>query len=206
MIATPVRRTPMSRLHAAAGARFELEAGWEIPVAYEGEPPHARTSVGLADLTPRAKVDVRGTVDAPLGALGAGLVARLAPDWALVLDEPGAEAALVPALEAAAGPDAMVTDATHLFAGLALVGPMVEEALSRLTSWDPATLAPGRATGAPVGDVRAVIARRDLGVPVMEVFVATEFGRYAWETLLTVVDLLGGGPVGWDALRAVGWR
>lgn len=196
----------MARLHAAAGARFELEAGWEIPVAYEDEQPHARTSVGLADLTPRAKVDVRGAVDGPLGAIGAGHVARLAPDWALVLDEPGAEASLVPALEASASPDAMVTDATHLFAGLALVGPMVEEALSRLTSWDPATLAPGRATGAPVGDVRAVIARRDLGVPVVEVFVAAEFGRYAWETLLTVVARLGGGPLGWDALRAEGWR
>lgn len=206
MTAAPIRRTPMSRHHAALGARTEIEAGWEIPVVYEGERDHARTSVGLADLTPRAKVDVRGAVEGPLGAAGNGLVARVAPDWALVLDSPGAEDVLLPKLELAANARAMVTDATHLFAGFGLVGPLLDEALSRLTSWNPAALRPGEATGAPIGEVRAVVARRELGVPLLEVYTATEFGRYAWETFLEAVARLGGGPVGWNALRAEGWR
>jgi glycine cleavage system aminomethyltransferase T len=204
--AAPIRRTPMSRHHAALGAHLELEAGWEIPAAYEGDREHLHTSVGLADLTPRAKIDVRGRIEGPLGVAGDGLVARIAPDWALVLDAPGAEEILLPKLEHAANAGAMVTDATHLFAGFALVGPMLDEALARLTSWDPDTLRPGEATGAPIGEVRAVVARRELGVPLLEVYTATEFGRYAWETFIEVVAGLGGGPVGWNALRAEGWR
>ena len=55
-------------------------------------------------------------------------------------------------------------------------------------------------------DVRALIVRRDLSVPVCEVYVATEYARYVWEALSSVVAGLGGAPVGWQALRAEGWR
>jgi hypothetical protein len=48
--------------------------------------------------------------------------------------------------------------------------------------------------------------RRDLPVPLLEVYVGSEFGRFVWETLLEVVRGLGGGPVGWSGLRAEGWR
>ena len=77
----------------------------------------------------------------------------------------------------------MVTDATHLFAGYALCGPALPELLARTSGWNPATLAPGAATGAPIADVRAIVVRRDLEVPVLEVYVATELARYVWETL-----------------------
>ena len=43
-------------------------------------------------------------------------------------------------------------------------------------------------------------------VPVMEIWVAMEFARYAWRSILEVVERLGGEPVGWDALRELGWR
>lgn len=206
MTTTPIRRTPMSRHHERLGASVEIEAGWELPVVYADEGAHLQGSVGLADLTPRAKIDVRGSVDGALGATGDALVARIAPDWAMVLDAPGAEEILLPKLEQAAGPDAMVTDATHLFAGFCLAGPQLDDALARLTSWDPSTLAPGRATGAPIGEVRAIVVRRDLAVPMLELYTAAELARYAWETLYEVVERLGGGPVGWRVLRAEGWR
>ena len=45
-----------------------------------------------------------------------------------------------------------------------------------------------------------------LPVSILEVYVATEYARYAWERLVDVVEGLGGGPVGWQALRAQGWR
>ena len=47
--------------------------------------------------------------------------------------------------------------------------------------------------------------RRDLSVPVLEVYVATEYARYVSESLSGVVAGLGGAPVGWQALRAEGW-
>lgn len=209
MIAPPVRRSPMSRLHAQRGVVTELEAGWEVPVAYgDGteETMRLHESIGLADLTPRAKIDLRGKIDDGLRAAGDSLVARIDPNWALVLDAPGSEEGLRTTLELSAGDGAMVTDATHLFAGFAFAGPRLDDALARLTSWDPSTLAPGGATGAPIGDVRAIVVRRDLAVPILEVYAATEYARYAWETFATVVDGLGGGPIGWRALRAKGWR
>jgi glycine cleavage system aminomethyltransferase T len=163
-------------------------------------------SIGLVDLTPRTKIDVRGEIEGPLGAVGDALVARIGPDWALVLDAPGDEEILLSKLEHATNSAAMVTDATHLFAGFGLAGPRLDDALARLTSWDPATLPAGSATGAPIGDVRAIVARRDLTFPMIEVYTATEFARFAWETIFDVVQRLGGGPVGWNAVRAEGWR
>ncbi|HET9248804.1 MAG TPA: sarcosine oxidase subunit gamma family protein [Actinomycetota bacterium] len=204
----PVRRSPLARSHAGLGAVPDREAGWEL-VAHYGDEPAERSTlrdrVGLADITARGKIDVRGSLDAALSAAGDALTGRIADDWALVLSEPGGEEVLVAKLGSAAGPDAMVTDVTHLFVGFALAGQGLPEVLARLTSWDPSSLGAGEATGAPIGDVRAVVVRRDLTPPVLELYVATEFARYAWETVLDAVRRGGGAPVGWRALRAEGW-
>ena len=204
----PVRRSPLGRSHADLGAVPDREAGWEL-VAHYGDEAFERTTlrerVAVADVTARGKIDVRGALEGALSAAGDVLTARVAEDWALLLSEPGGEEVLVPKLESAAGPGAMVTDATHLFVGVALAGPELPEVLARLTSWDPASLAAGEATGAPIGDVRAIVVRRDHPLPVLEAYVATEFARYAWETVLDAVRRTGGAPVGWRALRGEGW-
>jgi len=204
----PIRRSPLSRMHGDLGAVLEYEAGWELVARYGDEADErarVRDGIGLVDVTPRGKVDVRGSLEGSLSAAGDVLTARIAEDWVILLAEPGGEEVLVPKLESAAGPGAMVTDVTHLFVGFALAGPALPDALARLTSWDPASLAAGEATGAPIADVRAVMAQRDLEVPVLEAYVAAEFARYAWETVLDAVRRAGGGPVGWRALRAEGW-
>ena len=204
----PVRRSPLGRAHETLGATMDREAGWDL-VAYYGDQAAEGTivaeAVGLADVTARGKIDVRGAIDGALSSAGDALTARISDEWALVLTEPGGEEVLVPKMDSAAGSGAMVTDATHLFAGFAVAGPALPEALARLTSWDAATLKPGSATGAPIADVRAVLVRRDLDVPVLEAYMATEFARYAWEAVLDAVRRSGGGPVGWNALRARGW-
>jgi glycine cleavage system aminomethyltransferase T len=187
---------------------FVEEAGWEIPASYgddAAERAVIRDHVAIADVTARAKVDLRGRLPAVLPLPAATVIARISAEWALVLGGPDAETRLIGAIEPVAGPGAMVTDVTHLFAGFALAGPGLPGVLERTTSWDPTTLAPGEATGAPIVEVRALIVRRDLSVPVLEVYVATEFARYAWEALWGVVSGLGGAPVGWQALRAEGW-
>jgi glycine cleavage system aminomethyltransferase T len=195
-------------VHEDLGAVVDREEGWELVAHYgheDAEGESVNSAIGLADVTARGKIDVRGAIDGALSSAGDALTARISNTWALVLAEPGGEEVLIPKMESAAGSGAMVTDATHLFAGFALAGPALPEALARLTSWDPATLRPDSATGAPTADVRAVLVRRDLDVPFLEAYVSTEFARYAWEAVLDAVRRSGGGPVGWNALRAQGW-
>ena len=209
MIAQPMRRSPVARSLARAGARFELEAGWEVPASFT-DPGEERTllhgTVGLTDVTSRGKVDLRGAIDDAIEDPGDAFVARLARDWAMLLTEPGGESAALERSERAVGGGAMVTDVTQLFAGFALAGPYVPEVLARLTSWDPATLAPGRATGAPLAGIRAVVVRREGALSVVEAYVGTESARAVWEATADAVARVGGGPVGIDALRVEGWR
>jgi heterotetrameric sarcosine oxidase gamma subunit len=188
---------------------FVEEAGWEIPASFgddAAERAAIRDGVAIADITARAKVDIRGDLPESIFAPAGAIVGRVSREWALVLGEPDAEADLMRAVEPLAGSRTMVTDVTHLFAGFALAGPRMPEVIERTTSWDPTTLARGEATGAPIAEVRAVLVRRDIAAVVLEVFVATEFARYVWETLSSIVSGLGGAPVGWQALRAEGWR
>lgn len=206
---TAVRRSPAARLSSRQGAVFVEEAGWEIPASYgddDAERGAIRDRVAIADVTARAKVDLRGRIPETLPAPAETFLARVSSEWAVMLGGPDAEGRLIRAIEPAVGPDVLVTDATHLFGGLALVGPGLADVLDRTTSWDHASLAPGEAAGAPIAEVRALMVRRDLPLPVLEVYVSTEFARYAWESLSSVVAELGGAPVGWQALRAEGWR
>ena len=208
VMSPPLLRSPLAPLHASLDATIGVEGGAEFVRSYtdpESERVALTKRVGIADVTVRAKIDVRGDVAAALHATDdAGLA--IADDWTLLLLPPGRVVERVAEMQAAAGQKAMVTDVTHLYAGFAIAGPTWADAVERLTSWDPSTLAAGEATGAPIADIRAVAVRRETEVPVLEIFVATEFAGYAWRSILEVVEGLGGGPVGWDALREQGWN
>jgi glycine cleavage system aminomethyltransferase T len=206
VIASPVLRSPLGSVHVDLGANVVAEGGTEVVRSYgdlEKERDLLITSAAICDLTPRAKIDARGAILDQL--LDQGLVARVTPRWALALGPPGPVADRVEALQRIAGDRAMVTDATHLYCGIALAGPALPELLARLTSWDPATLEAGAATGTPIADVRAVLLRRATSFPLIEAYVPTEFARYVWASVADVVRRLGGGPVGWDVLRTEGW-
>jgi glycine cleavage system aminomethyltransferase T len=205
----PPLRSPLASIHAAFGSDVTIEGGAEVVRSY-GDPDRERSAIsgtiGLADITVLSKIDIRGDVNPALSSALDDGVARIAKDWAVVFAAPGPVADRVSAMQAAVGTAAMVTDVTHLYAGFALAGPSLSEALARLTSWEPSGLDVGGATGAPIADVRAIVRRREASVPVMEVWVGMEFARYAWRSVLEVVERLGGEPVGWDALREQGWR
>jgi glycine cleavage system aminomethyltransferase T len=208
-VSLPTLRSPLASIHAGSGADVVTDGGAEAVRSY-GDPDRERAflaeSIGVADITVRAKIDVRGDVDLALSPAPGDVVARIAGDWALVFLPPGSVTQRVASMQAASGSSAMVTDVTHLYAGVALAGPALPDALARLTAWDPSTLDTGAATGAPIADVRAIVVRRDASVPLLEVWVAMEFARYAWRSIHEVVERLGGGSVGWDALRERGWR
>jgi glycine cleavage system aminomethyltransferase T len=204
------RRSPMAHLHSRHGAQVEERAGWQLILSYgdaAAERAAIRKSIGVGDVTPRGKVDVRGDIDGPLRGVIGGVLARISDEWALVLTEPGEESTSASAMtQNVNGAGAMVTDVTHAYAGLAVAGPACADACARLTSWNPETLRPGAATGASFAEVPAVLVRRPGRLPILEVLVAAEFGRYVWETLVDVAVRLEGRPVGWEALRAEGWR
>ena len=204
-----VRRSPAARLASRRGAVFVEESGWEIPASYgddAAERSAIRDRVAIADVTARAKVDVRGAVPPTLPVPPGATVARISTGWAVVLAGPDEEGSVLHALGTIATSEVMITDATHLYAGFALVGPDVAGVLERVTSWDHASLGPGEAAGAPIVEIPALVVRPMLPLAVVEIYVPIEFGRYAWEQLVDAVGSLGGSPVGWQALHAEGWR
>jgi glycine cleavage system aminomethyltransferase T len=212
-LTTPVLRSPLMSIHRANGAMTQVDDGAEVVRSYgdtDAERALLTGVVGIADITVRAKIDLRGQigglVDGLVGPGGGEVIARIAEDWALVFAPPGPVTERAASMASRAGQDAMVTDVTHLYAGFAIGGPAPAEVVARLTSWDPATLEPGDATGAPIADIRAIVVRRQTSLPILEIFVAMEFARYAWRSISDVVERLGGGPVGWDALHEQGWR
>jgi aminomethyltransferase len=61
--AAELKRTPLFRLHAQAGARLVPFAGWEMPVQYEGvrqEHLAVRRSAGLFDVSHMGEIETRG--------------------------------------------------------------------------------------------------------------------------------------------------
>ena len=206
---TPVLRSPLMSVHRANGAMTQVDDGAEVVRSYgdaDAEREILTGTVGVADITVRGKIDLRGRTEGLVEPRADDVVARIAEDWTLVFAPPGPVTERVTSMASRAGRDAMVTDVTHLYAGFALAGPALPEVIARLTSWDPATVPPGNATGAPIADIRAIVVRRQTSLPLLEVFVAMEFARYAWRSISEVVERLGGCPVGWDALHEQGWR
>src|SRR6266550_127411 len=62
-IAAELKRTPLFKLHAEAGARMVPFAGWEMPVQYEGirqEHVAVRTGAGLFDVSHMGEIETRG--------------------------------------------------------------------------------------------------------------------------------------------------
>lgn len=208
----PLMRSPLTEHHGRKGAQIATRDGWEVPRNYgdvDRERRAIREGLAIADITARGKIDLRGAVDSSLARLpqtrGAQL-ARLSRDWALVLTPAAGLNGSLQLMEQAADRATMITDATSIYAGLALLGPRVPDLLLRLTAIDPAALRPGHSVATQMLRIPAILLRRDLATMVVEAYIASEFARYAWEAVFTVGHPLEPEPVGWDALRAEGWR
>ncbi len=208
----PVMRSPLTEHHRDLGAQLATQDGWEMPRNYgdvDRERRAIREGLAIADITPRGKIDIRGAVESRLARLpqtrGAQL-ARLSRDWALVLTPAAGLKSSLELMEQTADPATMVTDATSIYAGIALLGPQVPDLLLRLTAIDPATLTPGASVATQMLRIPAILLRRDLPLMVVEAYIASEFARYAWEAVFAVGQPLEPQPVGGDALRAEGWR
>jgi glycine cleavage system aminomethyltransferase T len=222
MTRQPVMRSAAHRAHKELGARFERRAAWEVPVTYTSVGDEAgplQSTLGFADISARGKVHLSGAIDPMIrrltrstlepqrtAAAGSGAtVARLARDWALVLASASGEGGVMSALEPEPTTDAMATDVTSAMSGFLVAGPRIEEFFVRTLTIDPSELTAGRCTGATWARIPAVLVMRDLRAPAVELYVGSDYGRYAWETLGEMCGRLGGSPVGWNALEAWGW-
>lgn len=205
-------RSPIGAHHRQRGATFAIEDGWEVARLYhdvERERTAIRENLAIGDITARGKIDLRGSVESPLASLpqtrGAAL-ARVSRNWALVFTPPAGLASALTLMEGLASPETMVTDATSIYAGIALLGPRVQNLLSRLTAVDPSMLLPGHCLATQLLRLPAILLRRDLPLMVVEVYVPSEFASYAWEAIFDVAHPLAPEAAGLDALRAEGWR
>jgi glycine cleavage system aminomethyltransferase T len=208
----PVMRSPISARHHKQGATLAIEDGWEVPRHYqdlERERAAIREGLAIADITARGKIDIRGNVDSALASLPqarAAALARVSRNWALVLTPfPGLADALR-LMAGSASRDTTVTDATSIYAGLALLGRRVPDLLSRLITADPSGLRPGYCLATQLLHLPAILLRRELPLMVVETYLPSEYATYAWEAIFNAAEPLTPEPVGVDALRAEGWR
>lgn len=205
------------------GAVFENRGAWQVPALYGSEDLEVealRTGLAYSDVSAQGKLHLSGAVDplvrvltgglleprrtAPIGA--GGVVARPARDWALALVPPSRGADVIGELEKDAGSAAMATDVTSSMSGFLVAGPRLHELLARTLTLDLAEIAPGCCVATSWARIPAILVAGDLNGTAVELYVGSEYGRYAWQTLRDLCGRLGGSPAGWTALESAGWR
>ena len=187
-----IARSPMERLARRAGAQFEVQGRWNVPVEYAVE--SAARPVRWADVSHLRKWEVNGErAGGKLGTArrrGAGWVCPLTKGRALVV---GSARAPAHALEV-----------TCNYAALTILGPQARETIARFCALD---LRPQKAP--PHSFWPGSIARQ----PGMILVEAPEWflllfgwatGEYMWTVVEDAARHLGGGPVGVAALAPAG--
>ena len=217
----PVMRSTAHHIHASMGAAFERRGAWEVPATYgsdETEAAERLTELGFADVSARGKLHLSGNIEPMIRRLtggsvepgrtanlsSGGRVARIARDWALVLLPASGESRVMAEVETETSDHSMVTDVTSGMSAFMVAGQRFEEVLARTVTIDIAELRPGSCAAASWARIPAVLVRH--AVPVVEIYVASDHGRYAWDTIRGLCGRLGGSPVGWRSLKAWGWQ
>jgi heterotetrameric sarcosine oxidase gamma subunit len=222
-------RTPLHHWHAARGARFIEQDGWQIAVSYSEvarEVAVVRSGLGLVDVSAFAKISYGGFGVASLAeellgdspasrphgvalcnAGGSALACRLAEDYLLLLAL-HANVALVSDRLGGLKPDlpAVKADVSSGYAMFSLVGPCNNEVLRSLTALDLESSAfpAGSCAEASLAGVHALLVRP----PEMKwewgfVAVAWDLGEYVWEHLLEAGRRHGLQAIGLEAFSIV---
>jgi glycine cleavage system aminomethyltransferase T len=216
-------RSPAHRSHSALGAEFEVRGGWEVPASYGAghrDTEAIRSGLAFADISARGKVQLSGSIDPLLRHLtggdlepmliaamtSGGVVARVARDFALFLLEPSAENEALTALEPDLAEDAMATDVTSSMSGYLVAGPLIKQLFARSMTLDVEEIQPGRCLAVRWANIPTILVVSKLVEPIVELYVGSEYGRYAWRTLLELGEKYDGVPVGWKTLESAGWK
>jgi glycine cleavage system aminomethyltransferase T len=194
----------MERLAREAGARFEVRDGWNVAVEFSGG--GGADTVGWADSSHLAKVELQGPADAIDAAAGGGLpfstaVRRDGAWWCRLTQTRALVIGARPDLSGADGVD--VLDVTSNFAAITLVGPLARETFARFCALDL------RPHVTPVNALRPGSIGRQPGIVIREdeerylFLFGWATGEYMWSVVADAGGHLGGRPVGADALREV---
>jgi glycine cleavage system aminomethyltransferase T len=200
-----ITRSSMESQGRAAGGRFELRDGWNVAVEYTGSADAAAATVGWADVSHLAKLELQGESDALDAASGAQLAfgaavrrddawwCRLTQTRVLVVGER-------PVLNDAACVE--VVDMTSSFAALTLVGPLARETFARFCAIDlRPRVAPVRALRpGSVGRQPAIVIRE--GEQRFLFLFGWATSEYMWSVVADAGGHLGGRPLGVDQLAA----
>ena len=230
--ATPPKLSAFHHRLVAAGATLVDVDGWrqaERIGGVENEVRRAREGVGVVDVSPAGKLDLKGTGVAGLlarlcgdaaapglhqvGRVDVGgsavVLARLAEDQALVLTPAGARGGMTDAISGTMGAENdchHLTDVTSTLAGLRLVGPRCRDLLRKLTSADLRDRVVPTESCAQVGlaKVPALILRLDrTGLPTYELYISRDYGEYLWDVLFDAGGEFGIVPIGLSAGRTL---
>jgi glycine cleavage system aminomethyltransferase T len=217
---TPISVSPLQAWHTARGARFADVDGWRVPMAYSSiaeETAAARTEIALADISPLAKLMVRGNglVTALAGQAPQGTVIRLEasePAWICRLS--GDQCLLLSASSRnmfqarlenlpAYKPE-RIFDVTSSYAGFALFGPEHAGVLRRLTSFDVERIAlPGSCAETGLAGVHTILVRPPGFLLAILIYVAWEMGGYVCERIVEAAGSKAIVPLGMEALKTL---
>ena len=180
-----MKRSALYHLHVRSGATFTGHHGWEIPGSFsapEAEASGARNSVGLADISYRAKFQSKSQPERYWW--------RLSSHHYLTIGEPPLDSP----------PDA--TDVTSVYANLLLAGPHSQNVLAKLTSLNCERL-PNQSCGqASIAHTHAIVLREDLtGVPAFHILVSREYSESVWESIVHAGHEFHLQPFGMKALQ-----
>ena len=223
----PTKLTPLHEVTAALGAAWADEAGWRFPRHFstpEQEMAAIRAGAGLADVSPHGKLQIEGGRAAdvlraafgqapePIGghaAVAAGNLYRLRADLFYLSTPPGGEASTAHRLveaAAAAGGLVTVTDLTHAWADLRLIGPAAPVVMRRVCGLDftDAAFPNHSARQSSLAKTRQLVLRRDFGLlPAYTIAGARSLAAYVWGVLMEAGASFRIAPVGAAALAAL---
>lgn len=229
----PLKRTALHNRHLSLAAAMVEDRGWHRPARYqppEDELRAVRSGVGLCDISPLGKLDLKGREIAsglerlalppigqaqritirPADAAGGDVVCcRLGADHLLVLTEPGPPAAVEQTVAQFGAADGCfhLTDLTSTLAAVQLVGPCSGELLRKLTALDLSSsrFADLACAQGSVARVHALVIRADVGNELAyEIYCGREFGEYLWDSLADAGQEFGAVPFGITAQRLLG--
>ncbi len=226
----PIRRSAMHHMHLLLGASMVERDGWQQPAHFgstDVDAKHLRESLGLCDISPRAKFIIKGdqveqlasrvfptasipdvgeisVEDNPVGIRDAdAALCRLAQDEILCVAPAGLATRLAEGLKDDAVQCAHSLDISSGLAGMSIAGPQASHLLAMLSELNTSYAAfPNlRCAQSRFADIHGTVLRIDLGgLPAYQLYVGREFGQYLWDALVEAAGICGGAPVGFEAM------
>jgi aminomethyltransferase len=225
-----LKRTPLYDTHVALGAKMVEFSGWEMPVQYKGileEHRAVRSAAGLFDIDHMGQVRVTGPDALPylqnlLTANFADMeintakyavmcyadgtcvddtfVYRLADEWMVVVNA-GNRAKDNAWMQAqTSGYNVNLQDVSEEFYMLAFQGPLAEQVLQKLESFDLADLKYHAAREFSINGTRGILARTGYtGEDGFELFIPFAYGKHVWDAILDAGKEVGVQPIGLGA-------